>query len=129
MDKIILKDMAFYGYHGLLKEESVLGQKFFIDIEIETSTKEAGINDDFTKTINYAEVYEITREFTEDKRFNLIEALAENIAAEVLNRFDIAHSVMVRIRKKEAPVKGIFDYMGVEIRRYQNEQSWNKYGK
>lgn len=123
MDKIILKDMAFYGYHGLLKEESVLGQKFFIDIEIETSTKEAGINDDFTKIINYAEVYEITREFTEDKRFNLIEALAENIAAEVLNRFDIAHSVMVRIRKKEAPVKGIFDYMGVEIRRYQNEQS------
>lgn len=123
MDKIILKDMAFYGYHGLLKEESVLGQKFFVDIEIETSTKEAGINDDFTKTINYAEVYEITREFTEDKRFNLIEALAENIAAEVLNRFDIAHSVMVRIRKKEAPVKGIFDYMGVEIRRYQNEQS------
>ena len=123
MDKIILKDMAFYGYHGLLKEESVLGQKFFIDIEIETSTKEAGINDDFTKTINYAEVYEITREFTEDKRFNLIEALAENIAAEVLNRLDIAHSVMVRIRKKEAPVKGIFDYMGVEIRRYQNEQS------
>lgn len=123
MDKIILKDMAFYGYHGLLKEESVLGQKFFIDIEIETSTKEAGINDDFTKTINYAEVYEITREFTEDKRFNLIETLAENIAAEVLSRFEIAHSVMVRVRKKEAPVKGIFDYMGVEIRRYQNEQS------
>lgn len=123
MDKIILKDMAFYGYHGLLKEESVLGQKFFIDIEIETDTKEAGMNDDFTKTINYAEVYEITREFTEDKRFNLIEALAENIAAEILNRFNISHSVMVRIRKKEAPVKGIFDYMGVEIRRYQNEQS------
>ena len=113
MDKIILKDMAFYGYHGLLKEESVLGQKFFIDIEIETDTKEAGINDDFTKTIK----------FTEDKRFNLIEALAENIASEILNRFDIAYSVMVRIRKKEAPVKGIFDYMGVEIRRYQNEQS------
>ena len=98
MDKIILKDMAFYGYHGLLKEESVLGQKFFIDIEIGTDTKEAGINDDFTKTINYAEVYEITREFTEDKRFNLIEALAENIASEILNRFDIAYSVMVRIR-------------------------------
>ena len=123
MDKIILKDMAFYGYHGLLKEESVLGQKFFIDIEIETSTKEGGLNDDFTKTINYAEVYEITRSFTEDKRFNLIEALAENIAAEILNRFESAFSVMVRVRKKEAPVNGIFDYMGVEIRRYQNEQS------
>lgn len=122
MDKIILKDMSFYGYHGLLKEENILGQKFFIDIEIETDTREAGINDDFTKTINYAEVYEITKKFAEDKKFNLIEALAENIANEILNKFKMANSVMVRIRKKEAPVKGIFDYMGVEIRRYQNEQ-------
>lgn len=122
MDKIILKDMSFYGYHGLLKEENILGQKFFIDIEIETDTRKAGINDDFTKTINYAEVYEITRKFVEDKKFNLIEALAENIANEILNKFKIAYSVMVRVRKKEAPVKGIFDYMGVEIRRYQNEQ-------
>ena len=56
------------------------------------------------------------------KKLVQIEALAENIASEILNRFDIAYSVMVRIRKKEAPVKGIFDYMGVVIRRYLNEQ-------
>ena len=29
MDKIILKDMAFYGYHGLLKEESVSRSEVF----------------------------------------------------------------------------------------------------
>lgn len=121
MDKIILKNMAFYGYHGLLKEESVLGQKFFIDLELETDTKEAGINDDFTKTINYAEVYEITRKITEEERFNLIEALSEKIASEILNSFERVSSVRVKVRKKEAPVKGIFDYMGVEIRRYRNE--------
>lgn len=121
MDKIILKDMSFYGYHGVLKEENLLGQKFFIDLEIETDTKEAGISDDFTKTINYAEVYEITRRITEEEKFNLIEALAEKIASEILNKFKRAHSIKVKIRKKEAPVKGIFEYMGVEIRRYNNE--------
>ncbi|WP_300276099.1 dihydroneopterin aldolase [Peptacetobacter sp.] len=121
MDKIILSDMAFYGYHGVLNEENVLGQKFFIDIEIETDTKEAGISDDFTKAINYAEVYEITRKITEEERFNLIEALAEKIASEILKKFKKIYSIKIRIRKKEAPVKGIFDYMGVEIRRYNNE--------
>ena len=35
MDKILMQNLGFYAYHGLLKEESVLGQKFFLDIELE----------------------------------------------------------------------------------------------
>ena len=32
MDKIILSNLGFYGYHGVLEEEKKLGQKFFIDV-------------------------------------------------------------------------------------------------
>ena len=121
MDKIILDNMAFYGFHGLLNEEKSLGQKFFVDVEIETDTSEAGKSDDMNKSINYAEVYEIVRFNTEDKKYNLIEALAENIASEILNRFEKAEAVKIKVKKKEAPVQGIFNYMGVEIRREKNE--------
>ena len=31
MDRIIMKNLAFYAYHGAMEEEKVLGQKFFID--------------------------------------------------------------------------------------------------
>ncbi|MGO1033621.1 dihydroneopterin aldolase, partial [Clostridioides difficile] len=57
----------------------------------------------------------------ENKQFNLLEALAENIAEEVLNKFILINGVMVRVRKPEAPVNGIYDYFGVEIRRTRDE--------
>ena len=117
MDKILLSNLGFYGYHGVLKEESILGQKFFIDMELFVDTKEAGINDDMNKSVSYAEVYDVVKEITENRRFNLIEALAENIAKEVLDKFVLIKEVMVRVKKPEAPVNGIYDYFGVEIRR------------
>ncbi len=117
MDKILLNNLGFYGYHGVLKEESVLGQKFFIDMELLVDTKEAGLTDDMNKSVSYADVYNVVKEITENKRFKLIEALAENIAKETLDKFELINEVMVRVKKPEAPVNGIYDYFGVEIRR------------
>ena len=117
MDKILLNNLGFYGYHGVLKEESVLGQKFFIDMELLLDTKEAGLTDDMNKSVSYADVYEVAKEITEKRRFNLIEALAENIAKDILEKFNLINEVMVRVKKPEAPVNGIYDYFGVEIRR------------
>lgn len=117
MDKILMNNLGFYGYHGVLKEESILGQKFFFDIELYLDTKLAGITDDMNKSVSYADVYEVAKEITEKRRFNLIEALAENIAKEVLEKFNLINEVMVRVKKPEAPVNGIYDYFGVEIRR------------
>ncbi|MGL5329601.1 MAG: dihydroneopterin aldolase [Peptostreptococcaceae bacterium] len=121
MDRILMKNLGFYGYHGLLKEEAILGQKFFLDIELDVNTKEAGLTDDMTKSVSYADVYEVVKEIVQNKRFNLLEALAENIAKEVLEQFDLVKGIMVRVKKPEAPVNGIYDYFGVEIRRYKDE--------
>lgn len=121
MDKILMSNLGFYGYHGVLKEEAILGQKFFIDVELYLDTKEAGQTDDMNKSVSYADVYETVKDITENKRFNLLEALAENIAEEVLNKFDLLKGIMVRVKKPEAPVPGIYDYFGVEIKRVKDE--------
>ncbi len=120
MDKIILNNLGFYGYHGALKEENVLGQKFFIDIEIYCDLKKAGESDKLEYSISYAQVYEIVKRICEKERYNLIEALGENIAIKVLKDFPSIKEIMVRVRKPEAPVNGIFDYFGIEIRRKRN---------
>ena len=54
----------------------------------------------------------------ENRTYDLIEAVAENIAKDVLLKFELLDGITVRIKKPEAPVAGIFDYMGVEITRY-----------
>ncbi|MGF7058145.1 dihydroneopterin aldolase [Brassicibacter mesophilus] len=120
MDKIVMKNLAFYGYHGVMSEENVLGQKFFLDIELYVDLKKAGSTDNVENTVHYGIAYEIVKDIVEDKRFKLIEALAENVANSLMNEFEMINEAIVLVKKPEAPVKGIYDYFGVEIRRKRN---------
>ena len=56
MDKIIMKNMVFYGYHGVLEEEKKLGQKFFIDAILFLPLKKAGETDNLNFSVNYGSV-------------------------------------------------------------------------
>ena len=116
-DKIIMKDMAFFGYHGVMKEERALGQKFIVSIELSLSLKEAGKTDDINKTVSYAEVYDLVKKLVENVKFMLLEALSENIALIILKDFQMVSEVSVEIKKPEAPIPGIFNYMAVKINR------------
>lgn len=117
-DKILMQNMAFFGYHGVLEQENDIGQKFFVDMELYLDTSEAGETDDMNKSVSYADVYQLVKEIVETRKYNLLETLAEVIAEETLEQFDLLEGLMVRIKKPEAPVPGIFDYFGVEITRY-----------
>ncbi|MTI64988.1 MAG: dihydroneopterin aldolase [Firmicutes bacterium] len=121
MDKIIMKNLAFYGYHGVLQEENLLGQKFFLDIELLTDLKEAGKTDEVEKTVSYADVYSLVKDIVKNHKYNLLEALGENIAKEILEKFQRVVEITIKIKKPEAPVNGIYDYFGIEIRRNRNE--------
>ncbi|MFZ5942645.1 MAG: dihydroneopterin aldolase [Bacillota bacterium] len=121
MDKIIMKNMVFFGYHGLLQEENILGQRFCVDIEMSLDLRKVGTTDCVNDTVSYAEVYEMVKNIVSQRRFRLIEALAETLAADVLKEFTLIEEILVRIRKPEAPVNGVFDYFGVEIRRKRSD--------
>ncbi|SHK07180.1 dihydroneopterin aldolase [Tepidibacter formicigenes] len=121
MDKIILNNLGFYGYHGVFKEENVLGQKFFIDIELYLDLKKAGQTDDVNESVSYAQVYDLVKNICENEKYNLLEALCENISKQIFNEFNLVKEIMVRVKKPEAPVNGMFDYFGVEIRRKRDE--------
>lgn len=117
MDEIILKNMAFYGYHGVLDEEKKLGQKFFIDAILYLDLKEAGKTDNINYTANYGLAYEMIEKVVRNERYNLIEALAERICGEILDSFKEIQKISVKVKKTEAPVSGIFDYFAVHIER------------
>jgi len=113
-DKLILAGMQFYGRHGVYPEEKAMGQKFIIDVELVLDLRKAGTTDEIKHTPNYADVYATVKNLTTQKTFNLIEALAEAIAQELLSAYRV-DQVTVRIQKPHAPISGIFDYMGCEI--------------
>lgn len=109
--------MTFYGYHGVLPEEKKIGQRFLVDVILETDLYEAGKNDRLGETINYAEVYQITREIVEGPGRNLIESVAENIAESLLRLFHRAVVCRVKVTKTDPPIAGYYDSVAVEITR------------
>lgn len=121
MDKITLKALKFYGYHGVLEEENRLGQKFTVELEIYADLKKACKSDAVKDTINYALVYNLVKEIIENEQYNLIERLGNEIINRIFNNFDPVMEVLVEIKKPEAPVNGIYDYFSVQLRRTRDE--------
>ncbi len=115
-DRVSLKNMSFYAYHGAFDAERQLGQRFEVDVDIRTDVRRAGETDDLSDALNYVNVYNIVKDVMEGPPLNLLEAIAERIAARILASFDIV-DVTVRVRKPAAPVGGLFDYSEVEITR------------
>ena len=116
MDKICIKNINLFGYHGVLPEEKTLGQPFEIDVEVITSLNDISYNDNLSSSIDYLLLYEIVKEEFFLKKYNLIETIGEKISLRLLKINNIL-SVKIRIRKPNAPINGIFDYVGIEINR------------
>ena len=121
-DPVFIEGLRCYGYHGVNPEERALGQRFLVDVTIETDLREAGRTDDLTRTISYSEAARRARAIVEGQARDLLEAVAEAVAADLLAAFSRASAVTVTLRKPEAPVKGaFFDAVGVRIRRTRED--------
>lgn len=116
-DSVFLERMQFYGYHGVHPEERALGQRFLVDVALAADLRPAGTSDALAATINYSAVYQRVRAIVEGPPRNLIEAVAEEIAAALLAEFP-ATRVTVTVRKPEAPLRGaMLAAAGVRITR------------
>ncbi len=120
MDVIRLKNMVFYGYHGVNDFEKDLGGKFEVDLELFRPLKKAGRTDDLKDTLNYELIYRSVERCTRTNKYFLIEALADSIALDILEKYDVAE-VIVRVRKPHAPVHGVLDTVEVEINRTKTD--------
>lgn len=112
---IRIKNATFYGYHGVSNEEQFVGGKFEADIDIYTDFSDAAEGDDLTKTVDYYQIYSFLNQFTVKQKYFLIEALAVEIADELLKKFDRIKKVSVRVRKNNPPVGGVVDCVEAEV--------------
>jgi dihydroneopterin aldolase len=116
MDRIILKGMQFYGYHGVLPGEKERGGRFIADVELYLDLQKAGRKDDVSLTVDYSRVFEIVKEKMTRRSYNLLEAAAEEISSAILGSFPVLE-VVVKIKKINTGLEGAYEYMGVEIKR------------
>jgi len=116
-DRILLTDLAFYGYHGVMLEENKLGQRFRVDLECGVDLSAAGKSDEVRDTVSYADIYALVKGATEDTRYKLIEALAQHIVDRMFESFPVVEWIRLCVRKPEAPIPAVSGEFAIEIYR------------
>ena len=81
MDKIIIRDLAVNCIIGINNEERTVKQEVIINVVISVDLSNAGCTDDFSDTIDYRALKRRIYDMVSSSSYNLIEALAEKIAA------------------------------------------------
>lgn len=112
---IRLHNAVFYAYHGVLTDEQNLGGKFEVDVDLHCDFSRGIKSDHLEDTVNYERVYDCIRSLVLDKKHFLLESLASSIGKGILKNFPKVCSVTVKVRKPGAPVKGVIDYVEVEL--------------
>lgn len=89
MDIVYLKHLTVDTVIGVWDWERRIRQTLIMDLDLGVDTSAAGATDDLVHTVDYQAVADRISTYTEESRFQLVEALAENIARIVLEEFAV----------------------------------------
>jgi dihydroneopterin aldolase len=113
---IELEEMEFYAYHGCFKEEQIVGNRFLVNITIETDVATPAQTDRIQDALNYVKVYELVK--AEMKQTS---HLLEHITSRILNRlfeqFPFIKSAMVKVSKMNPPIGGQMKRISLTLKR------------
>ena len=116
MGKIEIENMEFYAYHGHYKEEQIVGNKFLVDLSIETDLEPAARSDSLKDALNYQQAYMIV-----EREMKVKSQLMEHIAGRIL---DALYREMkgilratVKVSKMNPPVGGRVERVSVTMTR------------
>lgn len=117
MDEIRIENLEVYAYHGVYPEEKEKGQEFYVNAILYTDTGNAGRKDELELSTDYGEVCHFISKWMKEHTYRLIEAVAENLAREILLNFDLINKITLEIRKPHAPIGLPFESVSVRITR------------
>lgn len=116
-DRIYVKGLKVYAYHGCRQDEKENGQEFTLDITMHLNLSPAGSTDNLENTINYSEASVYAGEVFAKYNYNLIESAAEEVASALLLKFPLLDSVEVEVFKPHAPIPMDFENVSVYVER------------
>ncbi len=120
LDKIKIEGINVLGHHGVDEAERQVGQRLIIDLELYLDLKDAIAGDDLRKTVNYEAVCTLVEKIAGDEEFLLLESLAADIAAKVLEKF-CPVEIVVRVKKVNLPIATGVASVAVEIKRFRED--------
>ena len=123
MGIIRVNTIRVHAWHGCLKEESIIGSEYTVDVELQTDLKKSSQTDSLQDTLDYVHVHQIVKE-----EMAIKSKLLEHVAQRILDRFftelEPLEKAQVAVSKINPPIGG--DVASVTIVMEQSRASENK---
>lgn len=120
VDQVAVRGIRGRGRHGVLDHEKRDGQDFSVDVVMHVPTVRAGRSDRLVDAVDYSEVAATAHRILTGPSLDLVEAVAEQIAAAVMADHRLL-AVDVTVHKPQAPVGVPFDDVTVSVRRTRDD--------
>ncbi len=116
MGTIIIEDMEFYSFHGHFKEERIVGNRFLVNISLETDMKQPAMSDNLKDAVDYQQVYGIVK-LQMEKKSHLLEHIAGRIIDAIYSEMAGIEKVTVKVSKLNPPMGGKIGSVSVVMSR------------
>jgi dihydroneopterin aldolase len=118
---ILLSDLRFHAFHGVLPQERLVGGNFVVDLRVGYPLAQAMTFDQVDDTLNYASLYALVeREMQQPS--SLLEHVAGRIAQAIAKTFPQALSIDLTLTKQNPPMGADCKGAGVEMHFVRSEK-------
>ena len=118
---ILLRDLRFHAFHGVLPQERLVGGNFVVDLRVGYPLAQAMTSDRVDDTLNYASLYALVeREMQQPS--SLLEHVAGRIAQAIAKTFPEALSIDLTLTKQNPPMGADCKGAGVEMHFVRSEK-------
>jgi 7,8-dihydroneopterin aldolase/epimerase/oxygenase len=121
MNKLILKGMEFYAFHGYYSEETKIGGNYSVDLELYTNLSQAAASDNLEDTVNYAAIYDLIKGEMQVPS-KLIEHVAGRILKKILLEYKEINGVRIIVNKLNPPLGGKLHSASVELEKWKTNE-------
>ncbi|MHA7129004.1 dihydroneopterin aldolase [Algoriphagus namhaensis] len=121
MGKVALEGIEFHAYHGAFPEESILGNRFTLDLELSTDFRKAMTHDLLQETVDYAKLYALIKARM-DVKVKLLEHLGYLIIQDILEAYPQSTEIVLTLKKHHPALGGLVKYSAVTVHYPQDFQ-------
>ncbi len=111
---ILLENIRFFAYHGVVPQETTVGNEFIVSLRLKTDITRAIESDDVADTVNYAEIHQAVKEEM-DIPSKLLEHVAGRIVLRLFNDFPAVECIDLKLSKRNPPMGADIETAGVEV--------------
>ena len=114
MGIIRVENVRVYAYHGCLKEETMIGSDYRVDLEVRANLRKSAKSDALKDTVDYVFLNRIIKDEMA-KPSHLLETVAKRILDRIFNEDRLVNKATVAVSKLNPPIGGDVERVTIKM--------------